>query len=54
MNQIANGCFHKNRGLPACDMDSTSYQCKTCEWVEGISIIYYPFLSNLHYPYLNA
>lgn len=35
MNQIANGCFHKNRGLPACDMDPVTYECKLCEWTEG-------------------
>merc|ERR1719410_691180 len=35
MNQIANGCFHKNRGLPACDMDPRTYECKICQWTEG-------------------
>ena len=48
MNQIANGCFHKNRGLPACDMDPITYECKICQWTEG-TVLSRPYSSTADY-----
>eukprot|EP01083_Nonionella_stella_P001022 2945_1 len=32
MSSLSFGCFARTKGVPACDMDYRTYQCRMCEW----------------------